>query len=114
MAEISSATLNLRQFPLQIKTKTCFSCYKKRIIVIIMKTKNIKKIHETVNLLQKGEPLPERFCDHELTSNYAGHRECHVLPDLLLIYRIFKDIFIHIEFCVILEYKKREIKIMCC
>lgn len=56
--------------------------------------KNIKKIHETVNLLQKGEPLPERFCDHELTGNYAGHRECHVLPDLLLIYGIFKDILI--------------------
>lgn len=38
--------------------------------------KNIKKIHEAVNLLQKGELLPERFCDHELTGNYAGHREC--------------------------------------
>lgn len=36
----------------------------------------------------------ERFCDHGLTGNYAGHRECHVLPDLLLIYRIYKNILI--------------------
>lgn len=56
--------------------------------------KTSKKIHETVNLLQKGEPLPERFCDHELTGNFAGHRECHVLPDLLLIYRIYKNLLI--------------------
>ena len=36
----------------------------------------------------------ERFCDYGLTGNYAGHRECHVLPDLLLIYRIYKNILI--------------------
>lgn len=29
--------------------------------------KNIKKIHEAVNLLQKGEPLPERL---KLTADY--------------------------------------------
>ncbi len=43
--------------------------------------KNIKKIHDTVDILQKGEPLPERFCDHELAGNYARHRECHVLKN---------------------------------
>ena len=42
------------------------------------------------NAIKEGE----RFCDHELTGNYAGHRECHVLPDLLLIYRIYKNILI--------------------
>ena len=36
----------------------------------------------------------ERFCDYGLTGNYADHRECHVLPDLLLIYRIYKNILI--------------------
>ena len=29
------------------------------------------------NAIKEGK----RFCDHELTDNYAGHRECHVLPD---------------------------------
>ena len=44
--------------------------------------------------LKKAIKEGERFCDYGLTDNYAGHRECHVLPDLLLIYRIFKDILI--------------------
>ena len=55
---------------------------------------SIKKIADAVNLLQKGENLPERFRDHELTGPLKGSRECHVLPDLLLIYRIFNDILI--------------------
>ena len=38
--------------------------------------------------------IDKQFCDHELTGNYASHRECHVLPDLLLIYRIYKNILI--------------------
>ena len=42
------------------------------------------------NAIKEGE----RFCDHGLTGNYARHRECHVLPDLLLIYRIYKNILI--------------------
>lgn len=42
------------------------------------------------NAIKEGE----RFCDYGLTGNYAGHRECHVLPDLLLIYRIYKNILI--------------------
>lgn len=42
------------------------------------------------NAIKEGE----RFCDYGLTDNYAGHRECHVLPDLLLIYRIYKNILI--------------------
>lgn len=55
---------------------------------------SIKKIADAVNLLQKGEKLPERFRDHELTGPLKGSRECHILPDLLLIYRIFNDILI--------------------
>jgi mRNA interferase YafQ len=33
------------------------------------------------------EPAPE-FCDHALTGKWTGHRECHIKPDWLLIYRI--------------------------
>ena len=42
------------------------------------------------NAIKEGE----RFCDYGLTDNYAGHRECHVLSNLLLIYRIYKNILI--------------------
>ena len=42
------------------------------------------------NAIKEGE----RFCDYGLTGNYAGHRECYVLSNLLLIYRIYKNILI--------------------
>ena len=38
--------------------------------------------------------IDEQFCDYGLTGNYAGHREYHVLSNLLLIYRIYKNILI--------------------
>ena len=37
--------------------------------------------------LADDKPLPQRLMDHDLTGNWNGYRECHVLPDLLLIYR---------------------------
>lgn len=30
--------------------------------------------------------LPEKFLDHSLSGNWYGYRECHIKPDLLLIY----------------------------
>ncbi|MDR2947269.1 MAG: type II toxin-antitoxin system YafQ family toxin [Candidatus Adiutrix sp.] len=39
-----------------------------------------------VSLLAADQPLPERYRDHELVGDWKGHRECHIKPDLLLIY----------------------------
>ena len=36
--------------------------------------------------------LPARYRDHALSGNYAGFRECHILPDWLLIYKVETDI----------------------
>ena len=52
------------------------------------------KVLEAVNILARGESLPERYRDHALTGNWEGHRECHILSDLLLIYRIIDDVLI--------------------
>lgn len=69
--------------------------FKKHLKLMAKRNKSsIRKIAETVDLLQRGEKLPERFRDHELAGNLKGSRECHILPDLLLIYRIFNDILI--------------------
>ncbi|MGN0292142.1 MAG: type II toxin-antitoxin system YafQ family toxin, partial [Lachnospiraceae bacterium] len=38
--------------------------------------------------LAKPAELPIKNKDHRLTGNYTGHRECHVLPDWLLIYYV--------------------------
>jgi mRNA interferase YafQ len=40
-----------------------------------------------VSLLAEDKPLPERSRDHSLTGEWHDFRECHLKPDLLLIYR---------------------------
>lgn len=37
--------------------------------------------------LVKDEPLEPRHRDHALTGDWKDHRDCHVKPDLVLIYR---------------------------
>jgi mRNA interferase YafQ len=44
-------------------------------------------LRPVIEMLATDETLPQRFCDHSLEGNWKGHRECHVRPDLLLIYR---------------------------
>jgi mRNA interferase YafQ len=39
-----------------------------------------------LELLTTDQPLPPQNRDHRLTGNWMGFRECHVRPDLLLIY----------------------------
>ena len=36
-------------------------------------------------------PLSERHRDHALTGDWKDHRDCHVKPDLILIYRKPED-----------------------
>ena len=45
-------------------------------------------------MLAMGEPLPDKNRDHDLSGDWAGHRECHILPDWLLIYRIEDDVLV--------------------
>ena len=39
-----------------------------------------------------GKPLAEKYKDHPLRGIYTGHRECHITPDWLLIYKIENDL----------------------
>ena len=52
---------------------------------------DIKLLDSVVRMIAPQEKLAERYCDHALTSNYLGFRECHVKSDWLLIYRIDND-----------------------
>jgi mRNA interferase YafQ len=36
--------------------------------------------------LATDQPLGTRLRDHDLSGDWAGYRECHLKPDLLLIY----------------------------
>ncbi len=55
---------------------------------------NVQLLDEAIEILAMGQTLPERYKDHDLSGNWAGHRECHIQPDWLLIYRIEDDILV--------------------
>jgi mRNA interferase YafQ len=39
-----------------------------------------------LEVLVNDRPLPARNRDHALSGNWSGYRDCHLWPDLLLIY----------------------------
>jgi mRNA interferase YafQ len=45
------------------------------------------ELRTVVTALVTDSPLESRYRDHRLTGNWNGHRDCHVKPDLVLIYR---------------------------
>ena len=49
-----------------------------------------RRVHElldtVVTLLANNMPLPESYRDHPLSGEWKGYRDCHVRPDLVLIY----------------------------
>lgn len=55
---------------------------------------DITLLDDVIRALSRGERLPEKYNDHSLSGNWAGHRECHVLPDWLLVYRIDDDVLV--------------------
>ena len=52
---------------------------------------NTQIIYDVINIIAKGEPLPEKYSNHPLKGRYKGFYDCHILPDLVLIYRIEKE-----------------------
>ena len=46
-----------------------------------------KTLMEVVNLLAADVPLPPNNVDHSLAGEWSDHRDCHIKPDLILIYR---------------------------
>jgi mRNA interferase YafQ len=42
---------------------------------------------QAIDLLKSDTPLPRRYFDHPLSGEWSDHRDCHIKPDLVLIYR---------------------------
>ena len=57
----------------------------------VRRGKDLGTITKVIDLLCTQEPLPPNLRDHALSGDYAGYRDCHVEPDLVLIYRIVED-----------------------
>ncbi|EMH19515.1 type II toxin-antitoxin system YafQ family toxin, partial [Helicobacter pylori] len=45
-----------------------------------------------VENLRNQIPLDEKFKDHALSGTYKGCRECHIKPDVLLVYRVKNNV----------------------
>lgn len=45
-------------------------------------------LYSVIDTLAVPEPLDEKHREHALKGSYMGHRECHIMPDWLLIYRV--------------------------
>ena len=50
---------------------------------------DMNRLKEAMTLLIANDgPLPPEWLDHPLTGDWAGHRECHIGGDFLLIYTL--------------------------
>lgn len=66
--------------------------FKKDYKMLIKRGYNPLLLQDVLEILCNEQPLPPKFNDHALTGNYEGHRECHITPDWLLIYKIEQKI----------------------
>lgn len=75
----------MRKTKRTVKVTTAFRKDYKLAIKRGMKMELLDAIIETLSM---GDVLLPEYRDHELSGKWKGHRECHIQPDWLLIYRI--------------------------
>ena len=61
--------------------------FKKDYKRIVKQGRDTEILFRVVALLANEQPLPAQYKDHALTGGYGGHREWHLQPDWLLIYK---------------------------
>ncbi len=52
---------------------------------------DLKPLYNVIDLLSKGKNLPEIYKNHPLHGQLKGYYDCHVLNDLVLVYKIEKE-----------------------
>ena len=68
--------------------------FKKDVKVCQKRNKDMTKLRKLMLLLIEEKPLPREYKDHPLKNNWKHHRDSHIEPDWLLIYKIDgKDIY---------------------
>ncbi len=53
--------------------------------------RDIARLTEVMEKLVKEQPLEAKYCDHPLKGDWKGFRDCHVMGDWVLIYKIDKE-----------------------
>jgi mRNA interferase YafQ len=70
------------------------SKYKKDRKLMKKQGKDLSQLINIIEKLQRQETLDLKHRDHPLQGDYTRHRECHIEPDWLLIYRIDNEALI--------------------
>ncbi len=65
--------------------------FKKDYKLAMKRGYNAGLLKEVIDMLARGDILPEKYKDHTLKGNYKGYRECHITPDWLLVYKVYED-----------------------
>lgn len=65
--------------------------FKKDLKTCAKRGYNMELLERVIDILRIPEKLPDKNKDHFLTGNYKRRKECHILPDWLLIYEIFEN-----------------------
>jgi len=47
----------------------------------------LNEVEKTISALASGQRMAVRYKDHALKGNWKGYRECHIRPDVLLVYK---------------------------
>ncbi|MDD2216403.1 MAG: type II toxin-antitoxin system YafQ family toxin [Eubacteriales bacterium] len=68
--------------------------FKKDLKAIIKRGYNVQLLQNVVSVLEAGISLPEKYRDHMLIGDWTLHRECHITPDWLLIYKVDNDVLV--------------------
>ena len=74
----------MTKYKIQISSK-----FKNQLKKLSQKDKKLTK--KVVDILEIGEKLDKKYLDHKLKNDFKDYRECHIKPDLLLVYRYFDD-----------------------
>lgn len=67
------------------------SQFKKDYKRIEKQSKNIDKLKTVIEKLVARQTLEAHYRDHQLSGNWKNHRDCHIEPDWILIYRIANE-----------------------
>lgn len=72
------------------RTKSFAQSFKKLSYSGITK-KNRENIEFVIDTIALGQALNKKYRDHQLSDDLRAYRECHILNDLLLIYKIDRN-----------------------
>ena len=74
----------------QIKRSSRFKSDFKTVLASMSKSKRLffqERLTNVLECLARDQPLSRNFEDHPLLGNWSGYRDCHIFPDIVLIYK---------------------------